>query len=168
MRETMFNPWVGKIPWRREWQPTPVFLIGKSHRWRSLVSPSPWVHKESDTTEWLTHRRAQAGISEVWTDVGLERSSVAQTVKNPIAMWETWVWSLGWADPLVEGMATALHYSCLENPHGQRSLESCTPWGRKESDTTEQLSTWKRMKGNWTQNCQQDWLRTRMIEKIQW
>ena len=33
----VFDPWVGKIPWRREWQPTPVFLPGKSHGQRSLV-----------------------------------------------------------------------------------------------------------------------------------
>ena len=46
-----FNPWVGKIPWRRKWQPTPVLLPGKSHGWRSLVAYSPWGHKESDTTE---------------------------------------------------------------------------------------------------------------------
>ena len=49
-----FNPWVRKIPWRREWQPTPVFLPGKSHGQRSLVGYSPWVHKESDMTEQLT------------------------------------------------------------------------------------------------------------------
>ena len=36
---------------RRQWQPTPVFLPGKSHGWRSLVGRSPWGHKESDTTE---------------------------------------------------------------------------------------------------------------------
>ena len=38
---------------RGQWQPTPVLLPGKSHRWRSLVGCSPWGHKESDTTEWL-------------------------------------------------------------------------------------------------------------------
>ena len=37
-----FNPWVGKISWRRKWQPTPVFLPGKSHRRRNLVGYSPW------------------------------------------------------------------------------------------------------------------------------
>ena len=37
-----FNPCVGKIPWRRAWQPTPVFLPGKSHRQRNLVGYSPW------------------------------------------------------------------------------------------------------------------------------
>ena len=45
---------VGKIPWRRAWQPTPVFLPGESHGDRSLVGYSPWVHKESDMTEWLS------------------------------------------------------------------------------------------------------------------
>ena len=44
------------IPWRRKWQPTPVFLPGESHGQRSLVGYSPQGHKESDTTEQLhTH-----------------------------------------------------------------------------------------------------------------
>ena len=38
-----------KIPWRRTWQPTPVFLPGKSHGQRSLVGYSSWDYKESDT-----------------------------------------------------------------------------------------------------------------------
>ena len=42
----MFDPWVGKIPWRRKWQPTPVFLTGKSHGQRSLVSYSSWGLKK--------------------------------------------------------------------------------------------------------------------------
>ena len=46
-----FHPWVGKIPWRRTWQPTPAFLPGESHGQRSLAGYSPWGHKESDTTE---------------------------------------------------------------------------------------------------------------------
>ena len=41
-RRPGLNPWVGKIPWRREWHPTPVLLPGKSHGWRSLVGCSPW------------------------------------------------------------------------------------------------------------------------------
>ena len=40
-----FNLWVGEIPWRRKWQPTPVFLPGKSYGQRSLVGYSPWGHK---------------------------------------------------------------------------------------------------------------------------
>ena len=45
------DPWVRKIPWRRKWQPSPVFLSGESHGQRSPVGCSPWGHKESDTTE---------------------------------------------------------------------------------------------------------------------
>ena len=43
--------WVGKIPWSRKWQPTPVSLPRKSHGQRSLVGYSPWGRKESDMTE---------------------------------------------------------------------------------------------------------------------
>ena len=50
-----FDPWVGKIPWRREWLPIPVFLPGESHGHRSLVGCSPWRRKEVDTTNPLTH-----------------------------------------------------------------------------------------------------------------
>ena len=44
---------VGKISWRRKWQPIPVFLSGKCHGWRRLVGYSPWGRKELDTTERL-------------------------------------------------------------------------------------------------------------------
>ena len=50
-RRPGFDPWVGKIPWRRKWQFTPVLLPGKSHGQRSLVGYRPWGRKESDTTE---------------------------------------------------------------------------------------------------------------------
>ena len=46
-----FNLWVGKIPWKRTWQPTPVFLPGESHEQRSLAGYSPWCHTESHMTE---------------------------------------------------------------------------------------------------------------------
>ena len=48
------DPWVGKIPWRREWLPTPVFLPGEFHGQGSLAGYSPWGYKESGTTELLT------------------------------------------------------------------------------------------------------------------
>ena len=48
-------PWVGNIPWRRKWQSTPVFLLGKSHRQRNPAGYSRWCHKESDTTERLNN-----------------------------------------------------------------------------------------------------------------
>ena len=46
-----FNHWVRKIPWRRAWQPTPVFLPRESHGQRSLAGYSPWGLKELDMTE---------------------------------------------------------------------------------------------------------------------
>jgi len=46
-----FDPWVGKIPWRRKWQPTPVPLPEESRRQRSLVGYIPQSHKKSDMTE---------------------------------------------------------------------------------------------------------------------
>ena len=49
-RRLGFNPWVRKIPWRRKWQPPPVFLPGKIYGQKSLVGYSPWGHKESDKT----------------------------------------------------------------------------------------------------------------------
>ena len=51
--------WGQKIPWRRQWQPTPVFLPGESQGQRSLVGYSPWSHKESDTTEQLSNKLLQ-------------------------------------------------------------------------------------------------------------
>ena len=48
-----FDPWVRKMPWRREWPP--VFLPGELHGQRSLVGYKPWGHKESDTLEQLSN-----------------------------------------------------------------------------------------------------------------
>ena len=92
-------PWVqslvGKIPWRRTWQATPVFLPGEPHGQRSLAAYSPWGHKESDMTNHSTS----------WA------SLVVQMAKESPAVWETWIWSLGWEDPLEKGMAA--HSSIL-------------------------------------------------------
>ena len=52
-----FDPWVGKIPQRRKWQPTYVFLPGKPHAQRSLAGYSPWGHKkQSKTTQQLNNK----------------------------------------------------------------------------------------------------------------
>ena len=53
-----------KSHWKRKWQPTPVFLPGESHGQRSLVGCSPWGHRESDTTERLTHTYTITGGPE--------------------------------------------------------------------------------------------------------
>ena len=51
IRDSGLIPWVGKIPWRRKWQPTLVFLTGESHGQRSLVGYIPQGREELDTTE---------------------------------------------------------------------------------------------------------------------
>ena len=65
---------------------------------------------------------------------------MAQMVKNPPAMRETRVWPLDWEDTLEKGMATHSSILALRIPW-KRSLAGYGPWGREESDTTEQLST---------------------------
>ena len=64
-------------------------------------------------------------------------SLVAQTGENLFAMWETWVRSLGWEDPLEEEMAT--HSSILAQEIPWREKPGYSPWGRKESDRTEHV-----------------------------
>ena len=95
-RRPGFDPWVGKITWRRERLPSPVFWPGEFH---GLYGP--WGRKESDMT-------ARFSLSLVCSS---RASLVAQTVKNPPAMQETWVRSLGQKDPLEKEMAT--HSSVL-------------------------------------------------------
>ena len=80
-----------------------------------------WGRTESDTTEATQHQQQQQGSK--WA------SLVAQMVKNLPAMWEMWLPSLGWEDPLEEGMAThssilAWEIPWIEEPGGLQSKES--------------------------------------------
>ena len=70
-----------------------------------------------------------------------QASLVAQMVKNLPAMRETWVQSLGWEDPLEEGVATHSSILVWRSPHGKRRLAGYSAWGCKELDVTERLST---------------------------
>ena len=128
-----FNPWFGKIPWRRKWQPTPVFLPGKTHGpW--------WGRKESDMTghTWplpflssvtlgklLNHLGFNFSISEMGK--GLENYALWQPGwEGSLGSMNTWVpllftWShhkiVNWLYPNTRrGNGTPLQYSCLENP----------------------------------------------------
>ena len=56
-----FNPWAGKIPWRKKWQVTLEFLPGEFHGQRSPVGYSAWGCKELDMTEWLTLSLSHVG-----------------------------------------------------------------------------------------------------------
>ena len=98
-------------------------LVSKSFR----VGYSPWAHKESDRTE----RPPQPVASQV-----------ALVVKNLPVMEETYLGLIpGLGRSPGGGHGNPLQYSYLENPHGQRSLVGYSPWGCKESSTTERLST---------------------------
>ena len=89
-----FDPWVGRIPWRRAWQPTPVFLPGESHGQRSLADYSPQGHcKDSDMTEATQHTYTTHSLSlivrtlkedthlkyVIWNKVSLKTKTKFQT-----------------------------------------------------------------------------------------
>ena len=61
-RRPRFSLWIGKIPWRRKWQPTPVFLPEESHGQRSLIGYSPRGRKQSDMTERLHFHLGLTGL----------------------------------------------------------------------------------------------------------
>ena len=63
-----FDPWLGKIPWRRAWQPTPVFLPGESHGQRNLVGYSPQGHTAEATQHAckMNHRESTFIFQRLW------------------------------------------------------------------------------------------------------
>ena len=91
--------------------------------WRPMISQDQWKHQPMN---WRV-------LPAPW-----RASLVAHLVKNPPTMWETWVRSLGWEDPLEEGMAT--HSSILAWRLPRRSPVGCSPCGHKELDTANWLS----------------------------
>ena len=101
-RRHRFNPWAWKIPWRRAWQATPVFLPGESHGQRSLVGYSPWGCKESDMTEQLNSDiKVVLVVKSRPVDAGRLRDagSIPRSRRSPGG-----------------GHGNPLQYSCLENP----------------------------------------------------
>ena len=81
--------WVGKIPWRRKWQPIPVFLPGESQGQRGLSGSSPWGHKESDMTEHtLTHTTSDSFTLPIsaWELVFLRKVFFSQSFKGSLHM----------------------------------------------------------------------------------
>ena len=101
LKRLRFALWVGKIPWSRKWQPTPVFLPGESHGQRSLVGCSPWDRKESDMTEWAQ----QSALHWLcWEQIGWvkgrarkPRQGTMATIQRGRHLAETgWSWCRGW------------------------------------------------------------------------
>ena len=101
-RRHRFHPWVGKVPWRRKLQPTPVFLPGKPHGPRSLVGYSPWGHKELDTKQlsrpWqqrffiFTHSPRTLPVSAEGQTTLRFFSSGVSSAKRPTRL-PGWAWS---------------------------------------------------------------------------
>ena len=103
-----FNPWVGKISWRRKWQPTDIVLPGKSHGQRSLVGYSPQGHKQLDTTERLHfHFHNIIGLPH-WLN-GKETVCNAGLTGNAALI-------SGLGRSPSEEHGNPLQYSCLESP----------------------------------------------------
>ena len=75
----VFDPWVEEIPWRREWQPTPVCWPGESHGQRSLEGNSPWGHKQSDRPEQLTFHFSMPSLvlTLLWGEIGDLMTSIS-------------------------------------------------------------------------------------------
>ena len=80
------NPWIGKIPWRREWQPTPVFSPGESHGQRSLGGPP--IHGVAKSQTWLRdfhlldhtmYRNGMEGVSLIRTHSPLCKAEISRT-----------------------------------------------------------------------------------------
>ena len=136
-----FYAWVGKIPWRRKWQPTPVLLPGKSHGHRSMVSYSPCGRKGSDMTEQLHYTTLLA--SQYNSPLYLPRwhsgkESTFQAGNAETHRFDPWIRKLPWRR---KWQRTPVFLP--GKFHGQKSQVGSSPWDGKESDTTEQLCTYK-------------------------
>ena len=106
-----FEPWARKIPWRREWQPIPGFLPGKSQGQRSLAGYSPWGHKKLDTTEQLNNNNPPPGGPALLSGrqaSGLDLNLCRPPWPGPAVSYQLWplYWvkcpqrGPGWAAPL--------------------------------------------------------------------
>ena len=81
-----FDPWIRKIRWRKAWQATPVFLLGKSHGQRSLVGYSPWGPKKSQTglKRLSMHSCKHGHVLQFDCDHGFPRVCICQNSLNCI------------------------------------------------------------------------------------
>ena len=86
-----FGPWVRKIPWRRKWQSTPVFLPRESHGPRSLQGCSPQGRKESDKTEATSqpHLYLKKGKEKEEVSVAIVYGILANPMHNPSIHYDT-------------------------------------------------------------------------------
>ena len=85
------DPWVGKIPWWRAWQPIPIFLPRVSHGQRSLAGYNPQGHKESDMTEKSQHTSPISEPALTQQNQRYHESSHIQWLRIRLLMQGTWV-----------------------------------------------------------------------------
>ena len=134
-----FDPWVGKISWRREWQPTPVVLkTGEFQAQRSLFGYCPWGYTELDMIEQLTHPECTHEIFKLRNNFIFHKLCKyyckwafpgGLAVKNPPAKQETRVWS--WVRKIPWRRKWQPTPVFLPGKfHGQR-LTGYSPWGHK-------------------------------------
>ena len=125
-----FHPWVGKIPWRRKCQPTSVFLPGKSHGQRSLEGYSSGVAKVRH--DWSHTHNVELGMPGLlWLFRGKESACQCRRCR-----FDFWVGKIPWRRKC---QPTSVFLP--GKSHGQRSLAEYSPWGHKNSSTTEQLNS---------------------------
>ena len=130
-----FSPWIGKIPWRRKWQPTPVFLPGESHGQRSLAGYSPWLCRvRQDWAIEHTHSRTHSGISNWSLTRKLWKSEESRHLKKKkkfffkgcFPLWYFWFkrfWQL-----LLRARITGLAMCSLPSPHRILSVSGNQPF----------------------------------------
>ena len=89
-----FHPWVGKIPWRREWQPTSVFFLGEFHGQRSLAGYSPKKKKKLDMTEQTSLQWLLLGFkNEMQEELRWQRNRMRRPL-SPIQIHQMNIWTL--------------------------------------------------------------------------
>ena len=135
-RRCRFNPWVRKIPWRRKWQLTPVFLPGKFHRQRTLAGYSPWGLKVLDMTEY---HYVESEIYKRYQVVEhrspeLRKNIWAEEIfwGNLISNWRLSVYGLSYSGRNIKGEDTNKYNRGRSSTlawkiHGWRSLVGCSP-----------------------------------------
>ena len=115
-----FYSWFGKIPWSRKWQPTPVFLLGRSHGQRIPACHSTWDCKKLDMTEKLSTNKTYIVCMHLFSEIGVTNQlwgfsgSSAGKESACNAGDPGSIPALG-RSPRV-GNGNPLQYSCLENP----------------------------------------------------
>ena len=143
-----FDPWVGKIPWRRRWQLTPVFLPGKSHGWRSLAGSQRVRHDWATNTFIFSDILVKAMVFPV-VMYGCESWTVKKAERRRIDAFELWCWRRLLRVPWTARRSEYLIDSSLSwrksvlNIHWK---DWCWSWNSNTLATScEELTHWKRL-----------------------